>query len=685
MFERRINQQPERRGRGGTTILGTVTLGIIFSTNSVMPAYAQTGPSLESDHTKEVVSPHKAQIPQATPAVLGPAWARKALANFTDSSNTKSPSEIDKAHASPPATSGIAALDVASGDGVVSTESLQSALNRVAPNRQATPPKTEVNNQLENQSPETNQPTNGILSELPQDVAKQIDNSPHVPDKDKAHIKEMVLTAVNYELSKAANHEKSRISTAVMVAQYWTEAGFDGSGLSREYNNLFGVKAGKDVPSDQKVNLPTWEADRNGKPYKTRADFRIYVDIGAAIAHYEEIMTTRGHFEDAVVAYEKYRDVDPAKAAEVFIRGVQFKIDSDGNILGNESRWATDPDYHKKNDSFREKLNLVNLIEQAKGGSLSQAAVSQKVQPVSISELAEQIRAKSAKASETIKNRIEIPVFTFGSPIVFEVKTPEKVDPIGPEPSDIEMIEATEPIITEAPVTDENKVAEEDVPEPMTPPAPSAPSEAEEEKQQTPAAETAPEVSSHEAEREKNIKNLHDKTLQLSWRKGSSKKVEMAPEYAKLIKKMQKEGLYVGGTKHPGVDCGAYVTILMRESGIDPKYNHSGKGGNTTTQEKYLKQSPDWRAVGQVKAGGLKLEDLRPGDVAMLTRADNPRNFGHTFVYVGKIEVEGGYEHVFTSAALDKRAPMAYNDLSDKSIAHLYTFYRHVSMEDQPR
>ena len=670
MFERRINQQPKRRERGGATILGTVTLGIIFSTNSVMPAYAQMGPSLESDRTKEVVSPHKAQIPQATPAVLGPAWAKEALANFTDSSNTQSLSVIDEVRVGRPlAISGVAALDVASGKGVVSTESLQSALNRVAPNRQATPPKTEVNNQLENQPPETKQPTNGILSELPQDVAKQIDNSPHVPDKDKAHVKEMVLTAVNYELTKAANDEKSRISTAAMVAQYWTEAGFDGSGLSEKYNNLFGVKAGKDVPSDQKVNLPTWEADKNGKPYKTRADFRVYVDIGAAIAHYEEIMTTRGHFKDAVVAYEKYRDVDPAKAAEVFIRGVQFKIDPNGNILGNESRWATDPDYHKKNDSFRKKLDLVNLIEQAKGASLSQAAVQAPAK--SISSLAEQIRSKSTKDVEAIKSKVETPVFTFGSPIVIEVKTPEKVDPIDPEPSDIEMIEATEPIITEAPVTDENKVAEEDVPEPKTPPAPSAPSEAEEEEQQTPAAEAAPEAAKDLSEKwavDKNHKGVIDK--QSSEWKGWVEKLggngntesqylrpvevgyTVAPESNSLNK-------YGGGNKfHPNAAKSLEAMIHAFNEAFPGKYLTPGasfrsleaqdkawkdyqNGGNEAAKPKYDK---DGKIIeGTSNHGWGVATDLRvsskKGDVGESIRANTEfykwlRENGHRFGWI---------------------------------------------------
>ena len=122
------------------------------------------------------------------------------------------------------------------------------------------------------------------------------------------------------------------------------------------------------------------------------------------------------------------------------------------------------------------------------------------------------------------------------------------------------------------------------------------------------------------------------------------------PDYEKAVKEAQSQGLYVGGNQYPGVDCGGFVTLLLRNSGFEPGYNYSGKGGNTVQQEAWVKEN--WTTIG--KGNTINTGDLRPGDVAFRT--------GHTFVFVGDIP---GFNSKIASASLGGgaggpwRAPMA--------------------------
>ncbi|MGB2787470.1 MAG: phage tail tip lysozyme [Candidatus Saccharimonadaceae bacterium] len=134
---------------------------------------------------------------------------------------------------------------------------------------------------------------------------------------------------------------------------------------------------------------------------------------------------------------------------------------------------------------------------------------------------------------------------------------------------------------------------------------------------------------------------------------------EKKPEYIEAIKVAKSKGLYIGGCE--GEDCGAFVTRLVMDSGWDPTYNFSGKGGATPTQRKWLETY--WEKVGT--GSTISTASLQPGDVAMQP--------GHTFIYVGKIP---GFEKVIASASLCSRAPMAgWERLNDSSI----TWYRKKS------
>jgi hypothetical protein len=116
------------------------------------------------------------------------------------------------------------------------------------------------------------------------------------------------------------------------------------------------------------------------------------------------------------------------------------------------------------------------------------------------------------------------------------------------------------------------------------------------------------------------------------------------PAYLAAIEKAKADGRYVG---NDGVDCGGFVTTLMVDSGFDPTYNNSGKGGPTGVQQAWL--DAHWDNLGNGKS--INTANLKPGDVAMLP--------GHTFVYVGHID---GFNSVIASASNGVRAPMAGTD-----------------------
>lgn len=95
----------------------------------------------------------------------------------------------------------------------------------------------------------------------------------------------------------------------------------------------------------------------------------------------------------------------------------------------------------------------------------------------------------------------------------------------------------------------------------------------------------------------------------------------LKPSYEAAVKAAQKAGKYVGGGTNPGVDCGGFVTRVMQDSGVDPKY---GGGGNVVYQHKHIRESGLYKVV-PVKTTA----DLRPGDIAIAF------DEGHTFMYVG--------------------------------------------------
>ena len=134
---------------------------------------------------------------------------------------------------------------------------------------------------------------------------------------------------------------------------------------------------------------------------------------------------------------------------------------------------------------------------------------------------------------------------------------------------------------------------------------------------------------------------------------------EPTEPYAKAVKDAQSQGLYVGGISLPGIDCGGFVTLLVRDSGYEKGYNENGKGGPTSSQEAWMQKN--WESVGS--SSGISEGTLQPGDVAI--------NASHTFIYVGEVS---GFQAKIASASLDERAPMADNQQSPTQPG--YNWYR---------
>jgi len=99
------------------------------------------------------------------------------------------------------------------------------------------------------------------------------------------------------------------------------------------------------------------------------------------------------------------------------------------------------------------------------------------------------------------------------------------------------------------------------------------------------------------------------------------------PEYDAAVKKAQSEHRYVGGGIYPGIDCGGFVTTVMIDSGFEPKYNSSGKGGNVVSQHDWA--TKNWQKVGD--GSSIDVAKLQQGDVAYSS------DLGHTFIYAGTI------------------------------------------------
>jgi hypothetical protein len=125
---------------------------------------------------------------------------------------------------------------------------------------------------------------------------------------------------------------------------------------------------------------------------------------------------------------------------------------------------------------------------------------------------------------------------------------------------------------------------------------------------------------------------------------------EFKPAYKTATNAAIEKKEYVGGGENPGIDCGGFVTRVMRDSGADPEYN--SYNGPTTAQQKYMDDNPGkYKKLTNVTGTA----DLKPGDIAI--------NSEHTYMFVGS--QPGFYGNSasasYSSRGTSWRTPMADN------------------------
>lgn len=141
------------------------------------------------------------------------------------------------------------------------------------------------------------------------------------------------------------------------------------------------------------------------------------------------------------------------------------------------------------------------------------------------------------------------------------------------------------------------------------------------------------------------------------------------PSYKRAIDKAIDNGEYVGGLSHPGVDCGGFVTRVMRDSGADPNYNwgpHDARQGATPAQQAYMDAHPE---LYQRLGAKTSTAGLQPGDIAI--------NGEHTYIFVGH---QSGFHGNSASASVSFtgaswRTPMASSAYFSNS-AGSFIWYR---------
>lgn len=140
----------------------------------------------------------------------------------------------------------------------------------------------------------------------------------------------------------AAEAAGAPINVPVAVAQAALESAFGRSGLARDANNLFGIKAGSswDGPT---LDLPTREFV-DGQWIGTVATWRKYDELVDCFADYGELI------------------------ARVYPQSAAAKGDPRAYLEGltsGELKYATDPDYTNKVWSIVERYELLELAEPA--------------------------------------------------------------------------------------------------------------------------------------------------------------------------------------------------------------------------------------------------------------------------------------------------------------------------------
>lgn len=126
----------------------------------------------------------------------------------------------------------------------------------------------------------------------------------------------------------------------------------------------------------------------------------------------------------------------------------------------------------------------------------------------------------------------------------------------------------------------------------------------------------------------------------------------MKESYRKAVDEASSKGIYVGGDSYPGIDCGGFVSLVMKNSGADPDYNKYN--ANTTYQKLYMDQHPEkYQPLGAYGSMQELYDKARPGDIAI--------NAHHTYFYVGDALGPNWHGDSASASVYAWRTPMASN------------------------
>lgn len=134
------------------------------------------------------------------------------------------------------------------------------------------------------------------------------------------------------------------LNARAAVAQAALESAWGESLLAARYNNLFGIKAGRDWTGDR-VDLPTYEwygqRDAQGRPVyqKVVASWRVYPSWNECLVDYSRLIQSRWWFRDAL------KHADPPHGDGDWVGWLRHLVDRDEP---GEMVWATSPDYVTK-------------------------------------------------------------------------------------------------------------------------------------------------------------------------------------------------------------------------------------------------------------------------------------------------------------------------------------------------
>ncbi len=166
--------------------------------------------------------------------------------------------------------------------------------------------------------------------------------------------------------------------------------------------------------------------------------------------------------------------------------------------------------------------------------------------------------------------------------------------------------------------------------------------------------------------------------LKYAWPQIGDHRADKELAKQEYVDRLNEGGFYKGssGTNHgqPGIDCGAWVSFVMIESGYEPGYNPGH--GNVDAQIRWVQANPNWELINRDWNTPVNESDLQPGDVAYTCSGpeSNP-SCGHTYVYIGEVE---GFETHIASASQYHRAPGAGTEAIQTSEGRAVRWYRRV-------